>query len=431
MQLPSAPSLLLALLLVVPSVQAEATGIHVLAREDGYLVAFTSNATAPPEVAWDAPSGGGHAAAKLASAPGEDDADYTATLPADATRYTVEGRSFALPARPRADATTRIAFLADVGLTNNSTRVLAAVEAAKPDLVLLGGDLSYANGHRDRWDAWLEALEPLAARIPVLVAMGNHEALCVITAEGDLKPCAQETTEYDEHFPPPDDERFQALTWGPARLVALDSEAYHPTKHMPDPTDPVAQMEFLNATLADADDAWRIVLFHRPPYSSNLHGDDVADENITRDLVPALEEGEADLVLYGHAHAYERTWPLRAGAPTSHDAEIRRGSGIVYVDSGGGGESLYPDWAPQPAWSAVRNATFEFVLLTVSPTRLEVRALDPNGTAVDSFAILASSEGSAPTGSAQPTENHATPSPGLAFAVLAVLVALAMRRGRG
>lgn len=37
------------------------------------------------------------------------------------------------------------------------------------------GDLSYANGHPEIWDSFLEGLQPFAARIPYMVAVGNHE----------------------------------------------------------------------------------------------------------------------------------------------------------------------------------------------------------------------------------------------------------------
>ena len=36
------------------------------------------------------------------------------------------------------------------------------------------GDLSYANGDPDIWESFLEGL-PFAARVPYMVAVGNHE----------------------------------------------------------------------------------------------------------------------------------------------------------------------------------------------------------------------------------------------------------------
>ena len=42
-------------------------------------------------------------------------------------------------------------------------------------VVLLAGDLSYADGYPWRWDTFGRMLEPLAARVPVMTAGGNHD----------------------------------------------------------------------------------------------------------------------------------------------------------------------------------------------------------------------------------------------------------------
>jgi hypothetical protein len=37
------------------------------------------------------------------------------------------------------------------------------------------GDLSYANGNPEIWDSFIEGLQPFAARLPYMIAVGNHE----------------------------------------------------------------------------------------------------------------------------------------------------------------------------------------------------------------------------------------------------------------
>lgn len=53
-------------------------------------------------------------------------------------------------------------------------------ESQQPPIsaVIVVGDLSYANGHLSGWETWLEAMHPLFAHIPILVAAGNHELEC-------------------------------------------------------------------------------------------------------------------------------------------------------------------------------------------------------------------------------------------------------------
>ncbi|CAN0575670.1 unnamed protein product, partial [Ectocarpus sp. 12 AP-2014] len=43
------------------------------------------------------------------------------------------------------------------------------------DLVLHAGDLSYADCDQPRWDSFMRMLDPVASRLPWMVAAGNHE----------------------------------------------------------------------------------------------------------------------------------------------------------------------------------------------------------------------------------------------------------------
>ena len=37
------------------------------------------------------------------------------------------------------------------------------------------GDLSYADGAAHVWDVWMDMIQPIASRVPVMVGVGNHE----------------------------------------------------------------------------------------------------------------------------------------------------------------------------------------------------------------------------------------------------------------
>jgi len=45
------------------------------------------------------------------------------------------------------------------------------------ELILHVGDLSYADGNPHIWDSFLEGLQPFAASVPYMVAVGNHEVM--------------------------------------------------------------------------------------------------------------------------------------------------------------------------------------------------------------------------------------------------------------
>jgi 3',5'-cyclic AMP phosphodiesterase CpdA len=49
------------------------------------------------------------------------------------------------------------------------------VHDADPDLVLIAGDLSYAEGGSADWDEWFAMTEDTFAETPVMTVPGNHE----------------------------------------------------------------------------------------------------------------------------------------------------------------------------------------------------------------------------------------------------------------
>ena len=92
----------------------------------------------------------------------------------------------------------RIAVVGDLGLTYNTTTTISHLISNKPDLVLLVGDVSYANlyltngigsncyacsfpqtpiheTYQPRWDYWGRFMQNLVSKIPIMVVEGNHE----------------------------------------------------------------------------------------------------------------------------------------------------------------------------------------------------------------------------------------------------------------
>ena len=175
-------------------------------------------------------------------------------------------------------------------------------------------------------------------------------------------------------FSLPNNERWYSYDWGDAHILVLDSEQPYA------PGSP--QYEFAEADLAaNQEKRWRIVVIHRPPYSStsaNSSTEDVQDY-----LVPLFEQQNVQLVLSGNSHNYERSHPLLGGQPAA--------GGITYVVSGGGGNGHNLFTIPQPAWSAYRNdSDYQYTRVTVSPQSLQLQAVrGEDGTIIDSAEIEA------------------------------------------
>src|SRR5204863_5750972 len=70
-------------------------------------------------------------------------------------------------------------------------------------------------------------------------------------------------------------ERWYSYDWGRIHLAALDTESDYAT-----------QASWLDEDLAATALPWKIVYFHKPPYSSGAHG---SDRSLRGALAPVLE----------------------------------------------------------------------------------------------------------------------------------------------
>jgi hypothetical protein len=120
-----------------------------------------------------------------------------------------------------------------------------------------------------------------------------------------------------------------------------------------------AQEQWLRADLAGHPTACTLAYWHHPRFSSGTtHGSSTA----VAALWQALYENDADLVLQGHEHNYERFGPLD---PSGHP-DLARGLRSFVV--GTGGRSHYPFGSPI-AGSEVRNSdAFGVLQLTLRST---------------------------------------------------------------
>lgn len=151
-------------------------------------------------------------------------------------------------------------------------------------------------------------------------------------------------------------ERYYHVALGSVDFFILDSEAFMP-----------AQKTWLAQQLARAQQPWKVVILHRPLYSSGLHG---GSRSLREALEPLLKTYKVDLVLSGHEHNYERLT-----LPT-----------YTQIVSGGGGAYLRGFLLAKPQ-SVVRASVAHFLLLEASPTRLEVRAVDTQQQTIDRWQL--------------------------------------------
>lgn len=240
--------------------------------------------------------------------------------------------STATPGGSKKGRTVRFTAFGDQGTKDGKVApVVPVINNFDPDLHLHVGDLSYASNsgglraselasdlvyNPSIWDQWLAGIQPVAARIPWMPVLGNHE----------MEPTSSELgyESYFARFVPPDNgvpHPAGPTTWslkiGNVAFVALDGN--DASSEIPRNHDYLGgrQEPWLDATLAAyrADDQvdWIVVGFHHCAFcSSSRHG---SDGGVRDRWTPYFDKHRVDVVINGHNHMYERTHPVRGGVP--------------------------------------------------------------------------------------------------------------------
>jgi len=154
------------------------------------------------------------------------------------------------------------------------------------------------------------------------------------------------------------------------------------------------QREWLEADLAQANQErdvrpWIVLFGHRPLYcSSNSHDCKDVAEYIRFLLEDLINEYHVDVVLQAHKHNYERTYPVYKQQQLQDDYTDPLGP-MYYVVGTGGREKNSDFNNDQPDWSADRDDTYGYLLLS-APTEnaLEMVYLSKSFKVHDSATIV-------------------------------------------
>jgi uncharacterized protein (TIGR03382 family) len=261
----------------------------------------------------------------------------------------------------------------DFGMNNNDQRDVAnAMLRQKPELFLALGDNAYSSGtEQELQDNLFEPMAPLLSQVPFFATPGNHEYVT-----------NQAQPYFDNLYlptSPSGGERYYSFDWGHVHFIALDSNCAIGLASA-DRCTLAAQKKWLEEDLAASDAAWKVVFFHHPPWSSGSHGSQL---KMRREFAPLFEKYGVDLVLTGHDHHYERSYPMRGDAMASSG-----GRGVPYLVVGSGGASLRPFSGGKPSWTAVRNDDDHGYLdVQVEEGTLTAQVLTPSGKLMDSFTL--------------------------------------------
>lgn len=252
----------------------------------------------------------------------------------------------------------RFAVIGDFGVGDerqyNIARQMITAHKQKPfDFVMCAGDNIYPTGHPRYYDAHFERpyAKLLQDKVSFYAVLGNHDVI-----EGGHEECAY------PHFNMGGKNYYTVKQGdGLAEFFMLDGEDFY--------TAP--QMAWLEKAFKASVAKWKIVIIHYPLYSSGrTHGSTMP---LRRLLEPLFVMYKVNVVIAGHDHIYERTFPQQ---------------GIQHFVSGAGGQIRLGDTDLRSTFRAVSYDTgCHYMQLEITNKQIAFQAINETGTQIDSGTI--------------------------------------------
>ena len=231
----------------------------------------------------------------------------------------------------------------------------AKILEANDGTVVAIGDLAYPDGTRENFQCYDKTWGRMKSR--TRPAPGNHEFH------------SQGATFYFEYFgdaagdPKNGFYSFDLGTW---HIISLNSECSEIGGCQQDSR----EEKWLREDLAAHPTACTLAYFHKPLFSSGgAHGD--APE--VRPLYQALYDANADVILNGHDHDYERY------APQDANGKLDLARGIREFVVGTGGKNHRPFGASEPTSEVRDTTTFGVLKLTLKTGSYEWKFIPEAG----------------------------------------------------
>jgi len=325
-------------------------------------------------------------------------------------------------AAPSANTFEFIAF-GDHGMSSDAQATFDNMQTfTEVELVILAGDISYANGDQAIWDDHANQYQDSMASIPWMVAPGNHE-----------NENGYDFDAYQTRFEMPSSsgtDLWHSFEQGGVHFIAISTEH--------DYTAGSEQLEWFAADLAAAaanreNVPWIVVYGHKPAYTTHGGSDshDGQREEIRGIFEPFLVDHQVDLVIWGHEHFYERTWPVVNATVQQRgvDEEGYMFSGYhapIHITAGTGGRGSYTPEDDEAEWTFHREVSHGLLHITVDRKAgsMHVEYVRNDGEVGDAFLLLKERI------VAVEPEGKGLPTPGMSLVLLSMLAAAYSRRAQ-
>jgi len=256
----------------------------------------------------------------------------------------------------------------DWGCNDNTKKTVSNIRNKNPERVLGLGDYSY----KSTADCWLAIVDSIDERIKI--SIGNHDDIS-----------SSLLNQYMSHFSLSN--QYYSFNYQNAHFVVLSTEQ----------TSSSSQYNFVKTDLAKASSNsnidWIIIYMHKPLYTSPSRH---AGESTMRDKYhPLFDQYGVDLVLYGHNHAYERSYPIKYDKASPSTPIITGGSrgsyndpqGQIFATVGTAGQSIY-HYDSKSFYVVTQYEGYGFLDIDIAGTKLVAKFYSNNdGSVKDQFTI--------------------------------------------
>ena len=227
----------------------------------------------------------------------------------------------------------------DFSCNKEAKKTVNNMATKKPEIILTVGDHSY----RKSADCWFDTVSPLDTEGKLKIAFGEH----------DIDDNLTKYKTYLRHFNLTDP--YYSFDYQNVHFLAMATAKNMVIPYMNNS----AQYDFVKNDLKSAHENkninWIVVLSYRPLYSSiSIHSGKAELQDLYH---PLFDKYGVDLVLQGHNHNYQRTYPLGYNIADSHSPIIldkktsiykSELNGPIFVTVGTAGEILHDFINQQP-----------------------------------------------------------------------------------
>ena len=269
---------------------------------------------------------------------------------------------------------TTMAAAGDWGCSDNTEKTVQNVRNLNPKLLLALGDFSYDKTST----CWLSVMKPIESITKI--SMGNHEdSDTLLNSYLNQFRLSKQYYSFD--------------TNNVHVLIMSTEEEFEPNSD---------QYNFVINDLRNAannpDIKWIVVNMHNPFYSSpnecKASGCE-GDKDFRESFHPLFDKYGVDLVLEGHVHNYQRSFPLafnqqKSAEPiltSAGNTDYNNPSGAIFAIVGTGGVNLHGLSDKAPFMAFQQDSKFGVLYMHFSDDKIDAKFVTNEGETLDHFSI--------------------------------------------